>query len=59
LSAKAAAAASAATPLGAAAASLYHLHVERDGAALDFPRFTVFLPSRRLKFETKYLQTSH
>jgi 3-hydroxyisobutyrate dehydrogenase len=32
----AAAAMSAATPLGAAAASLYQLHVDRDGAGLDF-----------------------
>jgi 3-hydroxyisobutyrate dehydrogenase len=36
LAQQAAAAAAASTPLGAAAASLYQLHADRDGAALDF-----------------------
>jgi 3-hydroxyisobutyrate dehydrogenase len=36
LAQQAAAAAATATPLGAAAASLYQLHVDREGGALDF-----------------------
>jgi len=43
LAQQAAAAASAPTPLGAAAASLYQLHVDRDGAGLDFSAIYRFI----------------
>jgi 3-hydroxyisobutyrate dehydrogenase len=43
LAQQAAAATSAPTPLGAAAASLYQLHVDRDGAGLDFSAIYRFI----------------
>ena len=49
LAQQAAAATAAATPLGAAAASLYQLHVDRDGAGLDFSAIYRFLAKPEVK----------
>jgi 3-hydroxyisobutyrate dehydrogenase len=49
LAQQAAAATAAATPLGAAAASLYQLHVDRSGGALDFSAIYRFISQREGK----------
>jgi 3-hydroxyisobutyrate dehydrogenase len=49
LAQQAAAATSAATPVGAAAASLYQLHADSDGARLDFSAIYRFLAKPEIK----------